>query len=98
MKKVPPPDAHPGHWHNAVIMTHNAYLETFQLVDLDLDLEALKEFGRRLDERLEQGPSPELLEWIWDQLEQVSPRGQRYVAMFREQFREYLAGLKQAPR
>jgi hypothetical protein len=89
MEGRPPFGFDPGHWQAAVIWSHNAYVETFMFHDA-ADLDALRRFGAGLRERLSGPPGPAVLEWIWDALEQASPRGKRYVDKFRADFREQL--------
>jgi hypothetical protein len=90
-----PPDINRECWEEAVVWSQNAYVETFMFHDM-ADLDALRQFGHRLDNRLEHGVSPELLEWIWGQVEQVEPRGKRYSNRFRAQFREVLERAKKS--
>jgi hypothetical protein len=84
-----PPGTDAEHWQSAVAWSHNAFVETFMYRNL-ADLDGLRRFGHGLEERMGRAPTPDLLEWEWDELERSNRYGKRYVERFRQDFREEL--------
>jgi hypothetical protein len=93
----PPAGFDPGCWRAAVVWSHNAYCETF-MFKLAADRDALHRFGAGFRERAGREPGPDLLEWIWDELAQASPRGAFYVGKYRGDFRANLECARNPPR
>jgi hypothetical protein len=88
-----PPNISQEEWEHSVNCAVIARLNVFAGPDY-ASFQSLKEFGKKLDDKMEGEIDPSIFDWIWDQYEQTGPHGKQYARHFRPMFREGVEAIR----
>jgi hypothetical protein len=83
-----PPEMTPKQWENAVAWTTSNLFGTSKLYYAPVDLPAMQRFERELKVKLAGKVDFNTILWIWDRFAELSPSGQRYNEIYRQQMIE----------